>query len=227
MKLILEAIKALFRKVENSIIALRISTTMSFDSVNKSIQKAQNTANNALSAANTAQTTADSIQPDVILSAKVNNNSGYISVTDTNGPVNGRVYVFVPDLTATVQVANAYVRFNGTRYDFRSGVFSAGTSTSINMSAPTLFVKNQPLITVYNGATGYFHVLNHLGYVYLRMSSVENVDNAVPTYFSGFYSLVDCRRYKYMRVKSSTEGSTKLFDIQVDDSGTIAAVEVT
>jgi hypothetical protein len=47
-------------------------------------------------------------------------------------------------------------------------------------------------------------------------------------YFYGTLSQSNTpERYRYMRVKSSTAGSTKLFDIQVDDNGTITAVEVT
>ena len=57
MKLILQAIKSLFRKVENAISDLRTYMTENIDSVKKSVNKAQNTADNALNAANTAQRT--------------------------------------------------------------------------------------------------------------------------------------------------------------------------
>lgn len=166
-------------------------------------------------------------RPDVILQGTVSSNGDYISVNHIGGPVHGRIYVIIPDKTTTSGTVSPKISFNGVLYSISSGIMDGPYNTAINANA--LFVANRPLIVMYDKTYG-FRVINRLSRNYVELPYVDNVDDRVPVYFAGFdYTSMSSvsSRYKYMRVKSSTEGSAKLFDIQVDDSGTITAVEVT
>ena len=245
MNLILQAIKALLRKVDNTITKLsdkvdnatsKLSANVekSVSKLSTAVTKAQNTADDAKqqadyateqadyakSAANTAQASANHVYPVTVDGATA-------TVVGALNLVDGYVYTFI-SRTTTTTMSNAYIKVGQTSYPVLCGINKpiVTSYSNVYVKSDTIFQEGEPVTVLYSQKKKAFYCLT-------RDSSANTVETAasissgVPTYFYGYYTNNKAERYRYMRVKSSTPGSKKKFDITVDDSGTITAVEVT
>lgn len=248
MNLILQAIKSLFRKVENSI--QQTATVLG-----KRIDKAQSTANtaktnaskanaNALTAQQTAQNaqiTADAAKVDAKTAQTTANNaqtaanhvlhatvSGYTATITTSVTLeDGKIYCLIPDAT-TSHGGNATIKLGSISYAVYAGV-TACSVTSYSAQSPgasTIFRENIPIPIMYCAKKSCFYVLSKHAHEYVEVDANYVAPDA-GQFIYGYYTNKHAKLFKYMRVKSSTEGSSKYFDITVDDSGTITATEVT
>ena len=233
MNLILQAIKSLFRRVENSII-------VNVEALSKKITAAQNTANTAnrkamkaQAAATNAQTTADDAQTaanDAQIAAnhvyKATVSGSHATVIGLSAPEKGKIYTIVPTSTST-SGSVAYIKVGSTQYRLRVGV-TWHTTYSPSTTLPGMFFRiNCPLIVWFDTTSNQCYCLNYVDNGKPVEASQLVNRTVAPPYIFGSDAVGNQYKFVYMRVKSSTEGSTKLFDITVDDSGTITATEVT
>lgn len=230
MKLILEAIKALFRKVECGFSAIRayVDSKVSAESkkLTNNIRAVENFTEEAFALADEAMGNASSAYAlaNHVLAATVS--GGVATIPSNTVLADGRLYVIIPSANGGIGVAK--IKRGTTEYYVYQGILNGAmdTNTSNALTSSAVFHQNIPLLVLYSSTKKAFYAVSKHGVAHVTVGP-QRLDNEVPDHFYGHYSVKEARLYKYMRVKSSTEGSTKLFDIQVDDNGTITAVEVT
>ena len=219
MNLVLQVIKALFRGLEN-----RVSASIA--ALTKKVTTAQKTASTASGKAANAQTAADNAQTAATHVYQATVSGAVATVIGLSTVENGKVYTFIPTTTAN-NTNLAKVKVGGSTYSLYAGVTTlkmVGLSTK-NVIAASAFVANTPVVAVYSATKkGFYCLTRHISSMPIEVSVAKNETDVPPHIYGG--NGAEVYRYKYMRVKSSTEGSSKLFDIQVDDSGNITAVEV-
>lgn len=184
--------------------------------------------NEAKTVADEAKTAAENAGMNVY-TAKVSGSTA----TVTNAPElkNGMLYLIVPNGQGSPS-ENASIVWNGTKYPVYAGLTGKGfkiTAMTYTINGFALFAQNVPTVVLYNDNKKAFYSMNHVQVEGNIVTAGVPVctDTDYPKYFLVTNSNGQSRRYPYMRVKSSTAGSSKLFDIRVDDNGTITAVEVT
>lgn len=230
MKLILEAIKSLFRKVECGFSAVRdyadskVSAeskklTVKIREVGSLASDAADTAAVALSKALDAKNLATYVLPGTL---STYGNS--LSVTHPKTLQNGQIFTIVPDKTSDSNDTSPYILFNNQRYTLVAGIPNDTKYGSV--SANRVFKQNVPIVVMFDKSNARGLVLTRLSEPYLFLYLENDQLTSVPEFVPGFRTHQGVCRYKYMRVKSSTEGSTKLFDIQVDDEGKLQTVDM-
>lgn len=200
--------------------------TVDIGNLQKNVQIAQDTADSAYDSAD-----------NVIPVTGYNIDSSVGIVTKKMNLENGKLYLMIPEKNGTnfsYGSNDTCLQINGIERPIYSGgvggcIYGYGfyNSLSRGVEVPRLiFVKNKPLLMIYVADQDAFYTLS-LANVPVKVKEDTKQDE-IPEYFYGNnLSSVTAYRYKYMRVKSSTPGSTKLFDITVDDTGTLTATEVT
>lgn len=225
MNLILQAIKSLFRNVH---VAIR--------DLNNDVENAQTAAKNAnkkaMEAKNAADKTSDALDAAVteskrVLHATISGSTAVVQ--DAVTLENGLIYTLIPDADCNSYYSSyaAAVNVNGETLNVVCGVTNMITHSGKNRpEAGDIYRKDLPVLLMYDASKKQFQAITKENVAYITVSN----DTKRPTlteYVVMWDSQYVGHKVKYMRVRSSTAGSTKLFDIQVDDSGTITAVEVT
>lgn len=233
MNLILQAIKSLFRGMENKLSSNVASLTRKITTAQDTATKANSKATDAYdyadianNAANDAKNMADEarVAASHVLNASVSGTTATVS-----GKVNlenGAIYVIIP-ANATTNIGPAYIKVNGKSIPVRMGVSerSATGYSTASVDSDKLFCKATPVMVLYSQEAGAFYAMNkHQSFVRTNEPKYDPIGGE---YVYAQISGNSAKLIKYMRVVSSTPGSNKKFDIKVDDSGTITAEEVT
>ena len=234
MNLILQAIKSMFlkltRKVDKNTEQIT-EHTASINGLQDGMETVQATADKAQATADKAQATADKAQAAVeelkIFKIKATVTDYTATVTNVDTLVDGMLYFI--DMTGTTNSTKyAYINCGGSNHFVYVGINPLDISTMKQPQAKNVLgVYHSPMIALFSG--GKFYILSKTSFndpVPCNAYQNSSVDS-VMYYYGTRNQSNNPERYRYMRVKSSTPGSTKAFDIQVDDSGTITAVEVT
>ena len=221
MKLILQAIKALFRKIESRI-----------DSVQSTANNAQSTANNAQYIANSKM---DANNPVGTGSFSMGRKSG--SVVGDHSHAEGGIttassyFSHAEGYMTTASGEASHAEGNAAT---ASGNYSHAEGTSTTASSENQHAQGK--YNVEDSSNKYAHIVGN-GSVF-GCSNAHTLDwNGVPWFqgrpqFGGTAQdqnsqTVMANGDKEIILASSTAGSTKKFKITVDDSGTLSATEVT
>ena len=143
----------------------------------------------------------------------------------------GKIYVLIPSASSKV-ATGATIKIGASIYPVCEGVSDCygmkgdKPYSTFEIGAAFIFVKNIPVVLLYSQETKSFYALtkSNKGYVHPQISAKLK---QAPSYIYGKSADGYSYMYKPMRVKSSTEGSSKYFDITVDDSGALTATEIT
>lgn len=228
MNLILQAIKSMFRRLATKVdrnTEQITEHTASINGLQNGVETAQTAADSALSKAETAQTAVDELKIYKINATVADN---IATVTNLSTLIDGTLYFIVTSGTTT-STNTALIKCGGETHGCYVGINAYNTNTELLANANMVFgTYKRPIIALFSNKQ--FHILNRTVFdkpvpckTNIRYTQFDN-----RMFFYGTHLQSDTpERYVYMRVKSSTAGSTKLFDIQVDDNGTITAVEVT
>lgn len=240
MNLILQAIKSLFRGIENKFSSNVASLTGKIATAQNMAVKADhkatdayNYADNAYSYADSANNAANDAKTMAIearaAASRVLNASVSGTVATVSGKVNledGAIYVIIPN-SSTANLGSAYISVNGRSFPVRMGVnaLSATGYSVVSVRSDSLFREAMPVIVLYSEKMGAFYAMNkHQNFVGTDVSKYDPIGGEYVYAQTGSNS---AKLIRYMRVVSSTPGSNKKFDIKVDDSGIITAEEVT
>lgn len=220
MRLILEAIKACIRPLRNDI----RRNTSALTALNTRVDGAATKATDATKAAREARVFAETIRADMQYVFEAPVVDGFkIDLSDRELNY-GDIVVIIPAASGTISTT--------ANVGFRGGMVNVYDWTGTSIAANVCWKAGKPvalLLTRYGEAVA----LNAKpgGLLYEVASQIagpgsrRNYDNI------WFYGTSTAHKspvkFKHMRVNSSTAGSSKMFDITVDDSGTITAVEVT
>lgn len=217
MKLILQAIKSLFRNVHNAIGGLKSDVADLKDDV-VVVQKVAKNANNKAIALDAAVT-----ESKRVLHARIS--SGDAIVQENVTLEDGLVYTLIPNADSSFS-GDARVSVNGQYIDILCGVTRNDTYPGNNRpKAMNFFRKEVPVLLLYCASERCFHAITKEDLTYVSVNYIPRDPSGIE-YFLAWYREGYASKIQYMRVPSSTIGSKKLFDIKVDDSGTITAVEV-
>lgn len=143
MKLILEAIKSLFRGVNGRIQQIASALGKRIDAVQSNTKTAQNTANNALTTAKTAQRTAE-LAGCPIYQATSANGSGYHITIDDALNRHGQLIVIVPNMNNTEEFITLYV--NGKYFGHFARYAEQGIGNSWISFPKNFLVKDIPVL---------------------------------------------------------------------------------
>lgn len=222
MKLILQAIKSLFRNVHDAIRDLK-------SDVEKAQTVAKNANKKAVEAKNTADKTSNALDAAVteskrVLHARIVDAYAFVDTKVTLE--DGLLYTLIPNKNST-SYNSAKVSIDGRDFGIVNGVIGPESyQPKYTQTAIYLFRENTPVLLMYCASTEQFHAIGRMDIKYIEGFTTWRYPSG-NDYVLINKSGTSVTSIKYMRVKSSTKGSEKMFDIQVDDNGTITAVEVT
>lgn len=242
MKLILEAIKAMFRKAETSISQNSQKTSelsKRLDAAKSKIRAAQNTADAAQTKANAVQSAVngkmDATNPSgtghFSMGRKKNSTIGLNSHAEGNTTIASGPNSHAEGGGTTASGVNSHAEGNSTT---ASGKYSHAEGNNTTASGKDSHVQGK--YNVIDSEEKYAHVVGN-GTSYHNPSNAHTLDwHGVPWYqgrpqFGGNAQddgsqTVMANGDMTIILTSSTEGSTKRFSISVDDSGTLSATEL-